>query len=156
MTASGAPGLTAYLAAHPEVTSVQLTGGDPLIMGAAALRRYIEPLLAAGQLASIQIRTSALACWPHRFLTGPDADADDTLRLFEQVCAAGKTLTLLAGFCHPRELEPGPVGDAVRRIRRTGAVICTQAPMAGTVNDEASIWTAMWRTQVRMGMVPAP
>lgn len=154
LTAAGIPRLTAYLAAHPEVTSVQLTGGDPLIMGAAALRRYIEPLLTLRQLASIQIATSALACWPHRFLTGPDADADDTLRLFEQVRAASKNLTLMAGFCHPRELEPGPVGEAVRRIRGTGALICTQSPLAGSVNDSASIWAAMWPAQVRMGMVP--
>jgi L-lysine 2,3-aminomutase len=154
MSADGIPRLTAYLAAHPEVTSVQLTGGDPLMMGAAALRRHVEPLLAVEQLASIRISTSALACWPHRFLNGPDGDADDTLRLFGQVCAAGKNLTLMAGFCHPRELEPAPAGEAARRIRDTGALICTQAPVAGSVNDAASIWAAMWRTQVRMGMVP--
>jgi L-lysine 2,3-aminomutase len=154
MSADGIPRLTAYLAAHPEVTSVQLTGGDPLMMGAAALRRHIEPLLAVEQLASIRISTSALACWPHRFLNGPDGDADDTLRLFGQVCAAGKNLTLMAGFCHPRELEPAAAGEAARRIRDTGALICTQAPVAGSVNDAASIWAVIWRTQVRMGMVP--
>lgn len=154
MSADGVPRLTAYLAAHPEVTSVQLTGGDPLIMGAAALRRYIEPLLAVEQLASIRISTSALACWPHRFLNGPDGDADDTLRLFGQVCAAGKNLTLMAGFCHPRELEPAAAGEAARRIQGTGALISTQAPVTGSVNDAAGIWAAMWRTQVRMGMVP--
>jgi L-lysine 2,3-aminomutase len=154
VTAADVPRLTAHLAAHPGVTSVQLTGGDPLIMGAAALRRYIEPLLTLRQLASIQIATSALACWPHRFLTGPDADADDTLRLFEQVRAAGKNLTLMAGFCHPRELESGLAGEAVRRIRGTGALICTRSPLTGSVNDAASTWAAMWAGQVRMGMVP--
>jgi len=33
-------------------------------------------------------------------------------------------------------------------------VIRTQAPLIGTVNDAASVWAAMWRTQVRTGMVP--
>ena len=37
--------LVAYLAEHPEVTSVLITGGDPMIMGEAVLRRYIEPLI---------------------------------------------------------------------------------------------------------------
>src|SRR5688572_1651915 len=32
-----------YVAAHPEVNSVLLTGGDPLIMKASVLRRYLEP-----------------------------------------------------------------------------------------------------------------
>ena len=38
--------LVAYLKDHPEVTSVLITGGDPLIMKTQVLRRYIEPLLA--------------------------------------------------------------------------------------------------------------
>ena len=37
--------LVAYLGEHPEVTSVLITGGDPMIMGEAVLRRYIEPLI---------------------------------------------------------------------------------------------------------------
>ena len=31
--------LVAYLREHPEVTSVLITGGDPMIMGEAVLRR---------------------------------------------------------------------------------------------------------------------
>src|SRR5207247_6192870 len=38
----------AYLRAHQEVTSVLITGGDPMIMGVPVLRRYVEPLLGAG------------------------------------------------------------------------------------------------------------
>ena len=93
-----------------------------MIMGSAVLRRYIEPLLDPGleHIESIRIGTKSLAYWPQRFLTDPDAD--DTLRLFEQVGAAGKTLALMAHFSHPRELEPTPVSrgdqpDPVRRAR---------------------------------------
>ena len=99
-----------YLRAHPEVTSVLITGGDPMIMGAVVLRRYIEPLLDRGldHLESIRIGTKSLAYWPQRFVTDPDAD--DTLRLFEEVAATGRTLALMAHFSHPRELEPALVG----------------------------------------------
>ena len=38
-------GVVGYLRAHPEVTSVLITGGDPMIMGSVVLRRYVEPLL---------------------------------------------------------------------------------------------------------------
>ena len=38
--------LVAYLKAHPEVTDVLVTGGDPMIMRSSVLRKYIEPLLA--------------------------------------------------------------------------------------------------------------
>jgi L-lysine 2,3-aminomutase len=143
--------LTDYLIAHPEVSGVRLTG-DPLDMDAPALRRFVEPLLALEKLETIRIDSPALACRPYRFLTDPDAD--DTLRLFERIAASGRALTLMATFSHPRELRPPQVAEAVRRIRGTGAVIRTEGPLIGSVNDAAVTWASMWRTQIRMGMVP--
>jgi KamA family protein len=146
--------VTAYLRAHREVSSVLITGGDPMIMGASVLRQYIEPLLdpRLEHIESIRIGTKALAYWPQRFVTDPDAD--ETLRLFEQVAAAGKTLALMAHFSHPRELAPEQVAAAVSRIRSAGAVIRTQAPLIRSINDDAETWRAMWRAHLRMGMVP--
>jgi KamA family protein len=148
--------LVAYLRQHPEVTSVLITGGDPMIMGEAVLRRYIAPLIdpASGldHLESIRLGTKSLSYWPQRFVTDPDAD--DTLALFSDVIASGRTLALMAHFTHPRELEPPILADAVRRITGTGAVIRTQAPLIRSINDDAAAWQSMWRTQVRMGMVP--
>jgi L-lysine 2,3-aminomutase len=148
--------LLAYLGEHPEVTSVLITGGDPMIMGEAVLRRYIEPLIdprnGLDHLESIRIGTKSLAYWPQRFVSDPDADA--TLGLFGEVTASGRTLALMAHFSHPRELEPPILASAVRRIADSGAVIRTQAPLIRTINDDPAAWRGMWRTQVRMGMIP--
>jgi KamA family protein len=146
--------VTGYLAAHPEVTGVLITGGDPMIMGAEVLRRYLEPLLGPGMehLESVRIGSKSLAYWPQRFVTDPGAD--ETLRLFEKVVASGRTLAFMAHFSHPRELEPPMVVQAVRKIQATGAVIRTQAPLIRTVNDDPAVWAQMWRTQVKLGMVP--
>ena len=146
--------VTAYLRSHPQVTSVLITGGDPMIMGAAVLRRYVEPLLEPGleHIESVRIGTKSLSYWPQRYVTDPDAS--DTLRLFEEVSAAGKSLALMAHFSHPRELEPALVTTAVGRIRSAGAVIRTQAPLIRTINDDAACWSRMWRAQLRLGMVP--
>jgi KamA family protein len=147
--------LVAYLSEHTEVTSVLITGGDPMIMGEAVLRRYIEPLLHDPRLdhvETIRIGTKSLAYWPQRFVTDPDADA--TLGLFEEVQQAGKSLAIMAHFSHPRELEPALLNTAVQRIRQTGAVIRTQAPLIRSINDDAESWRTMWRAQVRMGMIP--
>jgi len=141
-----------YLVAHPRVTNVLFTGGDAMIMGEPVLRRYVEPLLELEQIESIRIGTKSLAYWPQKFVTDPDADA--MLRLFEQVVNAGKSLAFMAHFSHPRELEPAMVREAVRRIRGTGAVIRTQAPLIRSINDDPKVWETMWRTQTRMGMVP--
>ncbi len=144
--------VVSYLTAHPEVTSVLITGGDPMIMGTGVLRRYVEPLLELEQLESIRIGTKSLSYWPQRFVSDPDAD--DALWLFEQVAAAGKILALMAHFTHPRELEPPLVASAIGRIRSAGAVIRTQAPLIRSINDDAAIWSRMWRIQLRLGLVP--
>ena len=60
--------LVTYLRQHPEVNSVLFTGGDPLIMKTAVLRRYLEPLLAPNS------NTSSASGWePRRPPTGPTA-----------------------------------------------------------------------------------
>jgi KamA family protein len=146
--------LVSYLRVHPEVTSVLVTGGDPAVMRTKVLRRFIEPLLdpALEHLESIRIGTKAPAYWPARFVS--DSDADDLMRLFEEVCAAGKHLALMAHYSHPRELEPPVAQEAVRRIRGAGATVRCQAPLVRYVNDCADVWAELWRRQVRLGAVP--
>ncbi|WP_406638754.1 KamA family radical SAM protein [Amycolatopsis sp. WGS_07] len=148
----GAEELVDYLLAHPEVTNVLITGGDAMIMSATVLRRYVEPLLALDQIESIRVGTKALAFWPRKFVTDPDAA--DLLALFEQVVRSGRNLALMAHFSHLRELETPIVEQAISRIRSTGAVIRTQAPLIRSINDSREVWEAMWRRQVRLGMVP--
>jgi KamA family protein len=146
--------LARYLARHEEVTDVLVTGGDPMVMASRVLRRNIEPLLGEGleHIASIRIGTKALSYWPYRFTSDPDAD--DVLRLFEEVRRSGRQLALMAHFSHPRELLTPAVRDALRRIHDTGAVVRCQAPLIRHVNDDADVWAEMWRLQLRLGAVP--
>jgi KamA family protein len=146
--------LADYLRDHLEVSDVLMTGGDPLIMSSKVLRRNTEPLLGDGleHVSTIRIGTKSLAYWPHRFLTDPDAD--DLLRLFEEVVASGRQLALMAHFSHPRELETPEVQRAASRIQETGAIIRCQAPLIRHVNDSGDDWARMWREQLRLGMVP--
>ena len=115
--------LIRYLRRHPAVTDVLFTGGDPLVMKTAVLRRYIEPLLSADldQLTTIRIGTKAPAYWPYRFLTDPDAE--DLLDLFREVRASGRHLALMSHYSHARELEPHPAREALERIQEAGTVV---------------------------------
>ena len=143
-----------YLRAHRDITDVLFTGGDPMIMRTKMLRRYIEPLLAPefDHVQNIRIGTKAVAYWPQRFLS--DADADDCLRLFDEMTAAGRHVAIMGHYSHPVELEPDVSQAAVRRIRQTGAQIRMQAPLIKHVNDDSAAWSALWRTGVRLGLVP--
>lgn len=146
--------LVAYLRAHPEVTDVLITGGDPMIMATRTLRRYIEPLLVPelSHIQNIRIGTKSVAYWPHRFVS--DADADDCLRLFEEVAAANRHLAIMGHYTHPVELHPALAREAIRRIRDTGAQIRMQAPLIRHVNDAPELWSELWRTGVRLGLIP--
>ncbi|MEA3428221.1 MAG: 4Fe-4S cluster-binding domain-containing protein, partial [Thermodesulfobacteriota bacterium] len=143
-----------YLKNHPEVTDVLFTGGDPLFMQAKILRRYIEPLIKErpGNLATIRIGTKVPAYWPYRFLT--DNDADELMRLFEEVVASGVHLSIMSHFSHHREIETPVAQAAVKRILNTGAVVRCQAPIVRHINDNHAIWARMWQAQVKIGAIP--
>lgn len=152
MATDGVAELRAYLAAHPEVTNVLVTGGDALIMSAAVLRRYVEPLLSVDTIEAVRLGTKALSFWPYRLLTDPDAD--DLLALFAQVVASGRQLAVMAHFSHPRELATDAVRRALARIGSTGAVVRAQAPLIRGVNDDPLVWERMWRELTRHSVVP--
>ncbi len=146
--------LVQYVRKHPEVTDILFTGGDPLIMKTRNLRAYVEPLLEADipHLRNIRIGSKALAYWPYRFLTDPDAE--DLLALFREVSHSGKQLALMAHFNHPRELNTDAVKQAIQRVRETGAQIRTQSPLLRHINDDPDVWAEMWKEQVKQGCIP--
>jgi KamA family protein len=146
--------LVAYLEEHPRVSDVLITGGDPMIMKSERFAAYIDTILSADpvNLKTIRIGTKSLGYWPYRFTE--DADADQMLTIFRRVVASGRHLALMAHFSHPAELSTSAVREAIRRIRATGAQIRTQSPVMRNINDDAGIWTRMWREQVRLGLIP--
>jgi L-lysine 2,3-aminomutase len=125
-----------------------------MLMSTQSLARCIEPLLAPefSHVTSIRIGTKALSYWPHRFTSAPDAD--DLSRLFERITGKDRNLAVMAHVSHPRELSTAPAQEAVSRIRNTGAVLRSQAPLIRTVNDDPAVWAQMWRSTVRLGGVP--
>jgi len=143
-----------YVREHKEISDVLFTGGDPMIMKSKVLRKYIEPLLGPGfeHIQDIRLGTKAVAYWPQRWVT--DTDADDCLRLFEEVRAAGKHLAVMGHYSHPRELSTNVAQEAVRRIRDAGAEVRCQAPLIRHVNDDSEVWATLWKEEVRLGGIP--
>ncbi|GAB7186008.1 L-lysine 2,3-aminomutase [Kitasatospora sp. Ki12] len=145
---------TAYLRRHHEVTDVLFTGGDPMIMSTAVLRRWVAPLLGEGMehIRTIRFGTKALAYWPHRFTT--DADADDLMRLIGEIVDSGRQVAVMLHVSHPRELATTEARTAVRRLLAAGAVLRAQAPIIRHVNDRAETWAEMWAEMVNLGIHP--
>ena len=109
--------LIKYLKAHPEITDVLFTGGDPMIMKTRILASYFEPLLEANipTLKTIRIGTKALGYWPYRFTT--DEDAPELMELFQKVRDKGIHLSIMSHFNHPVELTTPAVKEATDALR---------------------------------------
>ncbi|MFC2129202.1 KamA family radical SAM protein [Bacteroidota bacterium] len=143
-----------YLKQNKEITDILITGGDPMVMKANILARYLDAIIKAKipHIKTIRIGTKSLSFWPYRFLTDPDST--ELLDSFKRISDAGIHLAVMAHFNHPRELGTEAVKEAVNHIRSTGAQIRTQSPLLGHINNNAAIWAEMWRTQVDMGIIP--
>ena len=75
-------------------------------------------------------------------------------RLFEKVTLSGRHLAFMAHMSHPRELQSRVAQEAITRIRMTGAVIRSQAPLIRHVNADSQVWIDLWKSQTSLGIIP--
>ena len=146
--------LHAYLREHTEVSDLLITGGDPMVMKTKHLIGYLEPLLETefDHIQTIRIGTKALTFWPHRFVT--DDDADELIDLLSRLAEAGKHVAIMAHYNHWRELETDIARQAISRLREAGMTIRSQGPLLAHINDNADDWARLWKTQVKLGILP--
>ncbi len=146
--------LHGYLKAHPEVTDLLMTGGDPMVMRTVKLKGYLEALTEPefDHIRTIRIGTKSLTFWPYRYVTDPDAD--ELLALIEKLVKAGKHVSIMAHVNHMQEFRTEVTREAIRRLRKTGAQIRTQAPLLNNINVDSDMWAEMWKEQTQMGLIP--
>lgn len=148
--------LMSYLRRNKSVTDLLITGGDPMVLNSKQLARYLYPIVndpTLDHVQDIRIGSKSLAYWPYKYVT--DDDADDLLRVFENVVKTGKKhISFMAHFTHPNELMTPVVREAIRRIRNTGVVIRAQAPLVNHINNDPEIWATMWKEQLKLGIIP--
>ena len=128
-----------YLAANPGISDLLLTGGDPMIMNARRLEAYVDLIMRPEfvHIQTVRFGTKALSWWPFRFFAEEDSEA--LLGLLSRLVDAGKHVAIMAHIDHWREMEQEPFEIAVAALRRTGAVIRSQAPVLRNVNADADV-----------------
>jgi len=146
--------LQQYLTRHTEISDLLITGGDPMVMKTRHLQHYLEPLTEPrfSHVQTIRIGTKALTFWPQRFVTDPDADA--LLLLLEKLVNQGKHVAIMAHYNHWRELDTRMARKAISRLLQTGVTIRSQGPLLAHINDNADDWAQLWKTQVKLGVIP--
>jgi lysine 2,3-aminomutase len=132
----------AWFAAHPEVTEVILTGGDPLMLSPRRLRGIVAALSAMPHVQTIRIHSRVPVADPER-LTNELAAAMETDR----------SLWLVVHANHPREFTPA-AGDALRRLRALGIPLLGQSVLLRGVNDDTATLEALFRAMIAHRMKP--
>ncbi|HWI63234.1 MAG TPA: KamA family radical SAM protein [Symbiobacteriaceae bacterium] len=123
----------AYIAAHPEINNVLLTGGDPLILSAGRLDRILTALRAIPHVKIIRLGSKMVAFDPERI-------AGDTA-LLDVLARHGRPdarIHIMAHFNHPKELTAEAM-QCVAALQGAGAIVVNQTPLLRGVNDDPAV-----------------
>ncbi|MBI5775171.1 MAG: KamA family radical SAM protein [Verrucomicrobia bacterium] len=121
----------AYIASHPEVRDVLLSGGDPLLFTDEKLEYLLSRLRAIQHVEFIRIGTRIPVFLPQR--------------ITPELCAMLKQfhpLFISIHSNHPRELTT-EVRDALGRLADAGIPLGNQSVLLKHVNDDATVMKAL-------------
>lgn len=136
-----------YIGAHPEITDVLLTGGDPLIMSTVKLRGILERFAAMPHVKTIRIGSKMPAFNPFRVLDDPELH-----ELLREVTAGPRALYVMAHFDHPRELT-SEAREGLACLRENGVRVVNQCPVIRGINDDADVLAELF---AEMSLLGAP
>ena len=131
-----------YLAAHPEIRDVLLTGGDPLTFNETHLDWLLSRLRAIPHIEVIRFGTRMPVKLPYRI---NDALCDLLSRYHP--------LWINTHFNHPRELTPD-AAEAIDRLLRAGVPVGNQTVLLRGINDDVATMKALGEGLVRMRVRP--
>ncbi len=137
-----------YIASHPEVTNVLLTGGDPLLMSTRRISNILEQLRAIPHVKIIRIGSKMPAFDPWRLLN--DAALQETLRRHSE---PRRRIYLMAHFDHPRELTD-PAVEGIDCFIRCGVMCVNQCPLIKGINDDPAVLSDLYRQLSWIGCPP--
>ncbi len=141
------PGLR-YIADHPEITNVLLTGGDPLLLSTRRLREIITALRAIPHVQIIRIGSKIPAFDPWRILNDTEL-----LGIFSEFSTPGQRIYLMAHFDHPRELTQAAL-RSLDALLRNGVICVNQCPLIRGVNDDPLVLSNLFRRLSWIGCPP--
>ena len=137
-----------YIAEHPEVTNVLLTGGDPLLMSTRRLVEIFDALRAIPHVQIIRIGSKMPAFDPYRVLRDPDLQA-----AFRKYSTPTQRIYLMAHFDHPRELTDLAI-EGIDTCIRNGVICVNQCPLIRGINDDPRVLAEMYAKLSYIGCPP--
>jgi EF-P beta-lysylation protein EpmB len=131
------------IAADPSLHEVILSGGDPLTLSDARLRRLARRLAAVPSLRRLRVHTRLPVVIPSR-VTG---------ELLDWLTGTRLAPVLVIHANHARELDAA-VARGLQRLRRAGVMLLNQAVLLRGVNDDVAALVALSERLADVGVAP--
>ncbi len=132
-----------YIAQHPEITEVILSGGDPLVVSDAMLKMLIDKLAAIPHLRRLRIHSRMPIVIPERI----------TPELID-ILSQNRLNTVLVVHCnHPQEISIELI-DSMQQLIKAGIVLLNQSVLLHGVNDNAETLIALSEALFAAGILP--
>ncbi|WP_279306469.1 lysine-2,3-aminomutase-like protein [Microvirga solisilvae] len=133
----------AYIADHPEIWEVILTGGDPLVLSPRRLSELMQRLAAIDHVKIVRFHTRVPVVEPERI--------DEALIV--ALKASGKTTYVALHANHPRELTP-VARKSCAKLVDAGIVMLSQSVLLKGINDNPDTLAALMRAFVETRIKP--
>ncbi|WP_341704337.1 lysine-2,3-aminomutase-like protein [Ferrovibrio sp.] len=149
LTAGQLDAAIAYIADHPEVWEVILTGGDPLIVSPRRLKSVLQRLAAIPHLGVIRLHSRVPVVDPERVSPA----LIDALKSGRGAEGRDKAVWLLLHANHEREFV-APAREAIARLIDAGIPVLGQSVLLAGVNDTPEALAGLFRAMVRNRVKP--
>jgi KamA family protein len=142
------PAAMKYIQAHPEITNVLLTGGDPLVLTTGKLEAVISKLRQIDHVQIIRLGTRIPVFNPYRILDDPTLPA-----MIQRYSRPDRKIYIMTHFSHPRELTDAAL-QGIHQLALAGAILTNQCPLIRGVNDDPEALAELLRRASFAGIVP--
>ena len=133
----------AYIAGHPDIEEIILSGGDPLMLATGKLRRLTDRLARIRHFRRLRIHSRVPITLPARI--------DTALR--DWLAGLDRQVVVVVHANHGREFD-ADVADGLARLRQAGATIFNQAVLLAGVNDQPKALAELMETGFAAGAIP--
>ncbi len=137
-----------YVMAHPEITNVLISGGDPLSLETHIIEHYLRTFCAIPHLRYLRIGSRIPVVLPERIYGDKEL-----LGLIETYSTPERRVHIVTHFNHPREVTPSAV-RAINELLLRGAPLHNQAVLLKGVNDDPDILAELFLRLTGCGVLP--
>ncbi|MCF6094712.1 KamA family radical SAM protein [Microaerobacter geothermalis] len=137
-----------YIANHPEINNVLLTGGDSLILATKKIESILHALRQIPHVKIIRMGSKLPAFNPMRIY-----EDEELLNVLSKYSRPDARIHVMAHFNHPREITEHSY-KAIAALQKAGVIVVNQTPVLKGVNGKPEVLAELLNKLSWAGVTP--